>query len=161
MSRIRWIVLAVLAALAVAPAAASAQQGNLVQTAQSAGQFKTLVKLVQQAGLAKTLSGDSKLTVLAPTDAAFAKVPKKTLAALAKDKAQLRKVLLYHVLPGALPASQVVKLTSAKTAEGSKVKIRTRGGKVFVNNAQVITPDVKASNGVIHVINRVLLPPGR
>jgi uncharacterized surface protein with fasciclin (FAS1) repeats len=161
MSRIRWIVLAVLAALAVAPAAASAQQGNLVQTAQSAGQFKTLVKLVQQAGLAKTLSGDSKLTVLAPTDAAFAKVPKTTLAALAKDKAKLRKVLLYHVIPGAVPSSQVVKLNSAKTAEGARVRIRVRDGKVYVNNARVTTPDVEASNGVIHVINRVLLPPGR
>ena len=160
MTRIRWIVLAAVAALAVAPAAASAQQGNLVQTAQSAGQFKTLVKLAKQAGLAKTLTGKTKLTVLAPTDAAFAKVPKRTLAALAKDKAKLRKVLLYHVIPGAVPSSQVVKLTSAKTAEGATVKIRTRGGKVFVNNAQVVTPDVKASNGVIHVINRVLLPPG-
>lgn len=160
MSRIRWIVLAVLAALAIAPATASAQQGNLVQTAQSAGQFKTLVKLVKQAGLAKTLSGSTKLTVLAPTDAAFAKVPKSTLAALAKDKAKLRKVLLYHVIPGAVPSSQVVKLTSAKTAEGASVKIRVRGGKVSVNNAQVIKPDVEASNGIIHVVNRVLLPPG-
>jgi len=161
MTRIRWIVLAALAVLALAPAAASAQQGNLVQTAQSAGQFKTLVKLVKQAGLAKTLSGDTKLTVLAPTDAAFAQVPKRTLAALAKDKAKLRKVLLYHVIPGAVPSSQVVKLKSAKTAEGASVKIRTRGGRVFVNDARVVTPDVQASNGVIHVIDHVLLPPGR
>jgi len=160
MKRIRWTVLAVLAAVAIVPSAASAQQGDLVQTAQSAGQFKTLVKLAKQAGLATTLTGNTKLTVLAPTDAAFAKVPKSTLAALAKDKAKLRKVLLYHVIPGAVPSSQVVKLTSAKTAEGATVKIRTRGGKVFVNNAQVVKPDVKASNGVIHVINRVLLPPG-
>jgi uncharacterized surface protein with fasciclin (FAS1) repeats len=160
MSRVRLLVLTIVAGLALVPATASAQQGDLVQTAQSAGQFKTLVKLVKQAGLAKTLSGDTKLTVLAPTDAAFAKVPKSTLAALAEDKAKLRKVLLYHVIPGAVPSSQVVKLTSAKTAEGASVKIRVRQGKVFVNDAQVVKPDVEASNGVIHVINRVLLPPG-
>ena len=160
MTRIRWIVLAVLAAVALVPATASAQQGNLVETAQSAGQFKTLVKLAKQAGLAKTLTGNDKLTVLAPTDAAFAKVPKKTLAALAKDKAMLRKVLLYHVIPGAVPSSEVVKLKSAKTAEGSSVRIRVRDGKVFINNARVVQPDVEASNGIIHVINRVLLPPG-
>ncbi len=160
MSRIRWTVLAVLAALAFVPATASAQEGTIVQTAQSAGQFKTLVKLVKAAGLAKTLSGNTKYTVLAPTDAAFAKVPKSTLAALAKDKSKLRKVLLYHVIPGAVPSSQVVKLKSAKTAEGARVKISVRKGKVFVNNARVVKPDIETSNGVIHVINRVLLPPG-
>lgn len=98
--------------------------------------------------------------MLAPTDKAFAKVPKSTLAALAKDKAKLRKVLLYHVIPGAVPSSEVVKLKKAKTAEGASVKIRVRDGKVFINGARVVTPDVEASNGVIHVINRVLLPPG-
>ena len=148
------------AALAIAPAAASAQEGNLVETAQSAGKFDTLVTLVQQAGLARTLSGDDELTVLAPTDKAFAKVPKKTLDALADDRKLLRRVLLYHVIPGSVPSSDIVELRSAKTAEGSKVKIRVRGGNVFVDAAKVTTPDVMASNGVIHVINKVLLPPG-
>ena len=160
MIRRSMLVCVALAALAIAPAGASAQQGDLVQTAQSAGSFKTLIKLVKQAGLAQTLSGNDKLTVLAPTDAAFAKVPKATLNALAKDKAKLRKVLLYHVLPGAVPSTEIVKLKSAKTVEGSRVRIRVRDGKVFVNNARVTSPDVEASNGVIHVINRVLLPPG-
>lgn len=148
------------AALAVAPSAASAQQGNLVETAQSAGSFDTLVSLVKQAGLARTLSGNDELTVLAPTDKAFAKVPKATLNALADDRKLLKRVLLYHVLPGAVPSSEIVELRSAKTVEGSKVKIRVRGGNVFVNKAKVTQPDVEASNGIIHVINRVLLPPG-
>ncbi|HEY8582603.1 MAG TPA: fasciclin domain-containing protein [Capillimicrobium sp.] len=152
-------VLAAAAALAVAPAAATAQSGNLVETAQSAGSFSTLVKLVEQAGLAETLSGNDELTVLAPTDKAFSKVPKKTLNALANDRAMLRKVLLYHVIPGSVPSSEIVELRSAKTAEGSKVKIRVRGKNVFVNDAKVTQTDVEATNGVIHVINRVLLPP--
>ena len=153
------VVLAAVAALAVAPAAATAQSGNLVETAQSAGSFDTLVKLVEQAGLAETLSGNDELTVLAPTDKAFSKVPKKTLKALANDRAMLRKVLLYHVIPGNVPASEIVKLRSAKTVEGSKVTIRVRGKNVFVNDAKVTQTDVEATNGVIHVINRVLLPP--
>ena len=153
------LVATALAALAV-PAAAPAKTAdkNLVQTAQSAGQFKTLVKLVKAAGLAPTLSGSAKYTVFAPTDAAFRKVPKATLTALGQDKAKLRKVLLYHVVPGKVTAKKVLKLKSARTAEGSRVRIRVRGGKVYVNNARVTKVDVKASNGVIHVINRVLIP---
>jgi len=153
------LVATALGALAV-PAAAPAATAdkNLVQTAQSAGQFKTLVKLVKSAGLASTLSGKAKYTVFAPTDAAFRKVPKSTLSALGQDKAALRKVLLYHVVPGRVTAKKVVKLRSAQTAEGTRVRIRVRGGKVYVNNARVTAVDVKASNGVIHVINRVLIP---
>ena len=132
---------------------------NIVQTAVAAGQFKTLVALVKQAGLAGALSGKGPLTVLAPTDAAFAKVPKATLAALGKDKAKLRAVLLYHVVKGKVPAAQVVKLTSAKTLEGSSFAIKVKGGKVYAGGAQVVTPDVMASNGVIHVVNKVLIPP--
>jgi uncharacterized surface protein with fasciclin (FAS1) repeats len=134
---------------------------NIVQTAVAAGQFKTLVALVKQAGLAGALSGKGQLTVFAPTDAAFAKVPKKTLAALGKNKAQLKAVLLYHVVKGKVTAAQAGMLTSATTLEGAALPIRTSGGKVFVGGAQVVKADVMASNGVIHVINKVLLPPKR
>jgi uncharacterized surface protein with fasciclin (FAS1) repeats len=131
---------------------------NIVQTAASAGQFTTLVSLVKKARLASTLSGKGPYTVFAPTDAAFAKVPKSTLAALARDRAALRSVLLYHVASGRVPAAKVVKVTSVKTLNGQSASIRVRNGKVFVGGARVTTPDVKASNGVIHVINKVLIP---
>ena len=145
---------------AASPAKTTAMgQKNIVQTAVAAGQFKTLVSLVKQAGLAGALSGSGPLTVFAPTDAAFAKVPKATLAALAKNRAQLKAVLLYHVVKGNVTAAQAAMLTSAKTLEGASVSIRVSGGKVFVGGAQVIKADVKAKNGVIHVINKVLLPP--
>ncbi len=145
---------------AATPAKATAMgQKNIVQTAVAAGQFKTLVSLVKQAGLAGALSGPGPLTVFAPTDAAFAKVPKATLAALAKDKAQLKAVLLYHVVKGNVTAAQASMLTSAKTLEGASVPIRVSGTKVYVGGAQVVKADVKASNGVIHVINKVLIPP--
>jgi uncharacterized surface protein with fasciclin (FAS1) repeats len=154
-------VLAISAGIATASPAKTTAMGqkNIVQTAVAAGQFKTLVSLVKAAGLAGALSGPGPLTVFAPTDAAFAKVPKATLAALAKNKEQLKAVLLYHVVKGKVNAAQVVKLRSAKTLEGSPVAIRVSGGKVYIAGAQVITPDVMASNGVIHVINKVLIPP--
>jgi uncharacterized surface protein with fasciclin (FAS1) repeats len=150
-------------ALAAAPAgarpdAAAAAKPNLVETAVAAGNFTTLVSLVKQAGLAETLSGPGPFTVFAPTDAAFKKVPKKTLKALGKDKAKLKAVLLYHVASGRLAARRVVKRSSIKTLNGKRVKIHVRGQNVFVNRAKVVTPDVRASNGVIHVINRVLIP---
>jgi uncharacterized surface protein with fasciclin (FAS1) repeats len=150
--------LAGFATAASSSTAAPAASQNIVQTAVAAGKFKTLTALAKKAGLAGALSTKT-LTVFAPTDAAFAKVPKSTLNALAKDKKALQAVLLYHVVAGKVPASKVVKLSSAKTLEGSKVKIAVRGGKVYVNSARVITPDVMASNGVIHVVNQVLLPP--
>jgi len=154
-------VLAVAAGIATASPAKTGAMGekNIVQTAIAAGQFKTLVSLVKAAGLAGALSGPGPLTVFAPTDAAFAKVPKATLAALGKDKAKLKAVLLYHVVKGKVTAAQVVKLKSAKTLEGASLSIRVAGGKVYVGGAQVTTPDVMASNGVIHVINKVLIPP--
>jgi uncharacterized surface protein with fasciclin (FAS1) repeats len=166
MTRIRiTIALAVVAAFAVAAIGASASTAsrsesgkNIVQTAVAAGQFKTLVSLVKQAGLAGTLSGKGPFTVFAPTDTAFAKVPKATLAALAKNKAKLRAVLLYHVVSGDVTAAQAMKLHSAKTLEGKSLSIRVSGGKVLVGGATVTTPDVTASNGVIHVINKVLIP---
>jgi uncharacterized surface protein with fasciclin (FAS1) repeats len=141
-----------------APAAPAAKK-NIVQTAVAAGQFTTLVSLVKKAGLASALSGKGPFTVFAPTDAAFAKVPKATLDALARNKAQLKAVLLYHVVSGKLTASKVVKLKTAKTLQGKPVRIRVNGGNVFVGGAKVTTPDVMASNGVVHVVNKVLLPP--
>lgn len=143
---------------AAAPAKPEQAKQNIVQTAVAAGQFTTLAALLKQAGLAKTLQGKGPYTVFAPTDAAFAKVPKSTLNALAKDKAALRSVLLYHVAAGKVPAAKVVKLKSAKTLNGQSVSIRVRGGNVFVSGARVTTADVMASNGVIHVINKVLIP---
>jgi uncharacterized surface protein with fasciclin (FAS1) repeats len=140
------------------PVRAAAPSRNIVETAQAAGQFHTLTALLKRAGLAKTLRGKGPFTVFAPTDAAFAKVPKKTLNALAADKAKLRAVLLYHVAKGKLTAAKVVKRTSIKTLNGQRVRVRVRSGKVFVANARVTMPDVAASNGVIHVINRVLIP---
>ena len=134
-------------------------QKNIVQTAVAAGQFKTLVALVKQAGLVGALSGPGPLTVFAPTDAAFAMVPKATLAALGKNKAELKAVLLYHVVKGNVTAAQASMLTSAKTLEGSTLPIRVSGAKVYVGGALVVKADVMASNGVIHVINKVLIPP--
>jgi uncharacterized surface protein with fasciclin (FAS1) repeats len=131
---------------------------NIVQTAVAAGQFKTLVSLVKSAGLAKTLSGKGPFTVFAPTDAAFAKVPKATLAALGKDKMKLREVLLYHVLKGKVTAAQAMTLTSAKTLNGKSLMISLKNGKVIIGGATVTTADVMASNGVIHIINKVLIP---
>jgi uncharacterized surface protein with fasciclin (FAS1) repeats len=135
---------------------------NLVQTAAADERFTTLVSLVKRAGLAGALSSDTKLTVFAPTNAAFRKVPKATLSKLLADRAALRRVLLYHAVSGDLKAKDVVGLRSAKTLAGPKVRIRVRDGKVYLNNrrTKVVQADVAATNGTIHVINRVLLPPG-
>jgi uncharacterized surface protein with fasciclin (FAS1) repeats len=156
------LALAVGTATAVAgratPATPKMAEKNLVQTAIAAGQFKTLASLLQAAGLAGTLEGKGPFTVFAPTDAAFAKVPKATLASLAKNKAKLRAVLLYHVVKGKVTAAQAMKLHSAKTLEGKSLSIRVSGGKVIVGGATVIKANVLASNGVIHVINKVLIP---
>lgn len=148
------------AAAGASPSAAPAASQNIVQVAASNPQFSTLVTLVKKAGLAGALSGKTKLTVFAPTNAAFAAVPKATLAKLAANRALLVKVLEYHVVAGEVPAASVVKLHSAKTLEGASVSIRVSGGSVYVNNAKVVKTNVFASNGVIHVINAVLLPPG-
>jgi uncharacterized surface protein with fasciclin (FAS1) repeats len=155
----RLVLIGAIAATAVAAATANAAppKPNIVQTAVAAGQFKTLVALVKRAGLAGALSTKT-VTVFAPTDAAFAKVPKATLAGLAKNKAKLRAVLLYHVVEGKVTAAKAMELDSAKTLEGKSLPIRVRGGKVLVGGATVIKPDVMASNGVIHVINKVLIP---
>ena len=144
-----------------APAAKAEGEANIVQTAAAAGQFKTLAKLLTRAGLVSALQQPGPFTVFAPTDAAFKKVPKKTLNALLRNKAKLKAVLLYHVVSGKVTAAEVVNLTSAKTLNGKDVRIRVAGSSVFVNKARVTTPDVMASNGVIHVVNRVLIPPAR
>ncbi|WP_028060661.1 fasciclin domain-containing protein [Candidatus Solirubrobacter pratensis] len=150
------------AALVAGPASASpartAPRNDIVETAAAAGNFKTLASLLQQADLAGTLKGKGPYTVFAPTDAAFAKVPSSTLNALAADKAKLRSILLYHVAKGRLTASKVVKRHSIKTLNGQRLPVRVRSGKVYVGGARVTTPDVAASNGVIHVINQVLVP---
>ena len=156
---------AVLATTGVASAASNApearQDKNIVQVASGAPQFSTLVSLIKKAGLVKTLSGKGPFTVLAPTNAAFNKVPKDTLNAIAADKTLLTKVLTYHVVAGEVPASEVVKLNGkkVKTVEGSKIMITVRDGKVFINKtAKVTATDIEASNGVIHAINNVLVP---
>jgi len=131
---------------------------NIVKTAIAAGQFKTLASLLTKAGLAGTLQGKGPFTVFAPSDAAFARVPKATLAALAKNKAKLRAVLLYHVVKGKVTAAQAMKLRAAKTLNGKPLAIRVSGGKVIVGGATVTKADVVASNGVIHVISKVLIP---
>ena len=162
----KFMALAAVGALslsAMAPAASMASakpaaKPNIVQTAVAAGQFKTLVKLVKQAGLADALQAKGPFTVFAPTDAAFAKVSKATLQALAKDKAKLRAVLLYHVAKGKLTAAKVVKLRSIKTLNGQSLKVRVNHGTVTIGGARVIKADIGASNGVIHVINKVLIP---
>ncbi len=130
---------------------------NIVETAVAAGQFTTLVAAVKAAGLADTLSGPGPFTVFAPNDAAFAKLPAGTVDALLADIPKLTKILTYHVVAGNVSAADVSKLTSAKTVEGQDVKIHVNGG-VKINEANVIATDVAADNGVIHVIDSVILP---
>jgi uncharacterized surface protein with fasciclin (FAS1) repeats len=156
----RILATAVLGLLAVGPAPAGDEaKKDIVDTAIAAGQFKTLVTAVQAADLAETLKGEGPFTVFAPTDEAFKKVPKETLDALLKDKKALAGVLTYHVVPGKVMAADVVKLDSAKTVQGKPVKIVTKDGKVTVNGATVVKTDIVCKNGVIHVIDAVILPP--
>jgi uncharacterized surface protein with fasciclin (FAS1) repeats len=130
---------------------------DIVDTAVKAGSFDTLVAAIKAANLVDTLKGAGPFTVFAPTDEAFAKLPKGTVDALLKDIPKLKKILTYHVVSGKVMAADVVKLKSATTVEGSDVKIDASNG-VKVNDATVATPDVAADNGVIHVIDTVLLP---
>jgi uncharacterized surface protein with fasciclin (FAS1) repeats len=171
MKKIRTIsalaAVAAASAVAVAGPASATPQGDvasagakkdIVETAVAAGQFDTLTSLLKKADLAKTLKGKGPYTVFAPTDAAFAKVPQETLDELGQDKAKLRSVLLYHVVGRKLTAAKIVKRRSVKTLNGQRVRIRVRGENVRVGGARVTTADVRASNGVIHVINKVLIP---
>jgi uncharacterized surface protein with fasciclin (FAS1) repeats len=148
-----------------APAAAAvetpaAAPKDIIETAVAAGTFNTLAKALTEAGLIETLKGTGPFTVLAPTDEAFAKIPAKDLEALLADKAALTKVLTYHVIAGNVPSSQVSTMTEAATLEGSKVTIKVVDGKVVLNgNSTVTGADVATSNGVIHIIDTVLMPP--
>ena len=130
---------------------------NIVETAVEAGSFNTLVTAVKAAELVETLSGPGPFTVFAPNDAAFAKLPPGTVEGLLKDKEKLRAVLTYHVVPGKVMAADVVKVKSAKTVQGQEISIDTTVG-VKVDNANVIKTDIECTNGVIHVIDSVILP---
>ena len=146
-----------LIAMALATGVAfSAQAADIVDTAIKAGNFKTLVAAVQAAGLVDTLKGAGPFTVFAPTDEAFAKIPKETLDGLLKDKAALSKILTYHVVAGKVMAKDV-KPGMVKTVQGSEITLATAGG-VTVNGAKVVAADVKADNGVIHAIDTVMMP---
>ena len=135
-----------------------AQKKDIVDTAVGAGTFKTLATALTEAGLIETLKGKGPFTVFAPTDEAFAKLPKGTLESLLKDKEALKKVLLYHVVSGSVMAKDVVKLKKATTVGGQDVMIKVKGGKVMVNKSNVTATDIEASNGIIHVIDAVLIP---
>lgn len=141
--------------------AGNAQEKNIVDTAIAAGSFNTLVKAVQAADLTATLEGSGPFTVFAPTDQAFAKLPAGTLESLLKpeNKEKLRAILTYHVVAGDLNAAQVAKLHSVKTVEGAELKIVAKNGSVMVDNAKVVKADIHTSNGTIHVIDAVLMPP--
>jgi uncharacterized surface protein with fasciclin (FAS1) repeats len=142
--------------VALAAAALSAQAKDIVDTAVAAGDFKTLATALEKAGLVQTLKGPGPFTVFAPTDAAFAKVPKEQLDALLADKAKLTAVLTYHVVPGKVMAKDV-KAGKVKTVQGSELTVATAGG-VKVDGANVVKTDITADNGVIHVIDSVVLP---
>ncbi|BAZ29652.1 beta-Ig-H3/fasciclin [Cylindrospermum sp. NIES-4074] len=131
---------------------------DIVDTAANAGSFKTLVTAIQAANLVDTLKGSGPFTVFAPTDEAFAKLPQGTVEALLKDIPKLTEILTYHVVSGRVSSSEVVKLDSAPTVEGSSVTINTTNGNVKINDATVTSPDIAADNGVIHVIDKVLIP---
>ena len=137
-------------------------QKDIVETAVSAGSFTTLAKALQAADLVDTLKGDGPFTVFAPTDEAFAKLPPETLNDLLKkeNKAKLQRILTYHVVTGRVSSSDVVKLRTAKSVSGDTISIKAKDGTVMVDNARVVKTDVQASNGVIHVIDAVILPDG-
>jgi len=153
-----FVALAVAAVATTLPA--NAQQKDIVDTAVGAGSFKTLAAALQAAGLVETLKGNGPFTVFAPTDEAFAKLPAGTVENLLKpeNKEKLKAILTYHVVAGKVMAADVVKLKTARTVQGTTVDISTTGGKVKVDNANVVKTDIAASNGVIHVIDTVIMP---
>lgn len=137
---------------------APAKKMDIVETAVAAGNFTTLVAAVKAAGLVETLQGEGPFTVFAPTDEAFAKLPEGTVEALLKDKAKLTAILTYHVVAGKVMAADAVKLTEAKTVNGQSFKIVSDKNGVMIDNAKVVATDIVATNGVIHVIDTVILP---
>jgi len=138
----------------------ASNSADIVEVAVSNGSFTTLVAAVKAADLVDTLKGDGPFTVFAPTDEAFAKLPEGTVESLLANPDKLREVLLYHVVPGKVTAQQVVGLDSAATAQGSKVQIRVADGSVMIDDASVVSTDIEAANGVIHVIDSVIIPRG-
>ena len=157
----KWFSAVAIAAVAsttlFAAGVAAAKDKDIVDTAVAAGEFKTLAQALTAADLVKTLKGGGPFTVFAPTDAAFAKIPKEQLDALLKDKAKLGAVLTYHVVPGKVLAKDV-KAGPVKTVQGGSLTVKADGGKVTVDGATVVKTDIIASNGVIHVIDAVVLP---
>ena len=161
-SKLATLAVAAAAAAGLAGAPARAAETDIVETTIAAGQFTTLAAALDGAGLVATLKGPGPFTVFAPTDAAFAKLPAGTVDDLLKpeNKAQLTAILTYHVVPGGVMAADVAQLTEAETVNGKMVKVRADGASVMINDAKVTAADVTASNGVIHVIDSVILPPG-
>lgn len=157
------LIVASSAVVAAAPATAWAQDKDIVETAAAAGTFKTFARALTEAGLTETLKGPGPFTVLAPNDEAFAKMPKASLDALFKDKTALRNMLLYHVIAGKLTAADFAKLNgrSRKTVEGSDAKVMMMGSTVMVGSSNFVTADIMAKNGIIHVIDAVLVLPAR
>ena len=156
-----YLALGIAFALAVAPTSVedvTVEPDDIVDIATAAGSFNTLLTAVEAAGLVETLKSDGPFTVFAPTDEAFAKIPAETLEALLADKEALKAVLLYHVVPGAEMSSDVVTLSSATTAQVQDVSIMVHDGSVMIDEATVVTVDIEASNGVIHVIDTVITP---
>ena len=162
MKMLTFTSLALVACLAAASPARAQQSKDIVDTAVAAGSFKTLAKALTAAGLVGTLKGPGPFTVFAPTDEAFAKLPAGMLDNLLKpeNKAMLVRVLTYHVVPGKVMAADVVKISSTKAVSGDALSMKVAGGDVMVDKARVVKTDIAASNGVIHAIDHVLLPPG-
>ena len=141
-----------------AKSAKAEMKKDIIETAISADDFGTLVTAVKTAGLVEALKGDGPFTVFAPTDEAFAKLPKGTVEALLKDKEKLTAILTYHVVPGKVMAADVVKVKSAETLNGQSVAVNVKDNTVMIDNAKVVATDIICSNGVIHVIDEVILP---
>lgn len=140
------------------PSSIAAQDGDIVSVAQSAGGFETLLAAATAADLVAVLQSEGPFTVFAPTDEAFAAIPEADLQALLANKEALTQVLLYHVVPGKVAAADVVNLSQAETASGQTVSIEVMNGSVKIDDANVVATDIAASNGIIHVIDRVILP---
>jgi uncharacterized surface protein with fasciclin (FAS1) repeats len=161
-SKLATLAVAAAAVAGIAGTSARATETDIVETAIATGQFRTLAAALDKAGLVATLKGQGPFTVFAPTDAAFAKLPAGTVDSLLKpeNKAQLTAILTYHVVSGKVMAADVAQLKEAETVNGKMVNVKADGGSVMINDAKVTAADVAASNGVIHVIDTVIVPPG-
>ena len=161
MIKFKWLASSALASVLVFTGfniSAMSHGKDIVDTAVSAGNFNTLVTALKEAGLVETLKGEGPFTVFAPSDDAFAKIPADQLSALLADKEKLTAVLTYHVVPGKVMASDVMTMDSAETVQGQAVTIKAENGMVMINQATVTTADIETSNGVIHVIDTVIMP---